>query len=154
MEFNVNSPILFLLAGIVIAVVASLVLTKTRLGLHLRAVGENPATADAMGINVSRYKYAASCIGSAIAGLGGFYYIIDYKGWRKYTGWLKVYGMNSILAYMLAMCMNFSCIGHSLFHGLEQYIGDFYPILITMSNVSIVYFILWYLYKKQIFLRV
>ena len=86
--------------------------------------------------------------------MGAFYYIIDYKGWRKYTGWLKVYGMNSILAYMLAMCMNFSCIGHSLFHGLEQYIGDFYPILITMSNVSIVYFILWYLYKKQIFLRV
>jgi len=86
--------------------------------------------------------------------MGSFYYIIDYKGWRKYTRWLKVYGMNSILAYMLAMCMNFSCIGHSLFHGLEQYIGDFYPILITMSNVSIVYFILWYLYKKQIFLRV
>ena len=86
--------------------------------------------------------------------MGSFYYIIDYKSWRKYTGWLKVYGMNSILAYMLAMCMNFSCIGHSLFHGLEQYIGNFYPILITMSNVSIVYFILWYLYKKQIFLRV
>ena len=83
-----------------------------------------------------------------------FYYVIDYKGWKKHTGWLKVYGMNSILAYMLAMCMNFSCIGHSLFHGLEQYIGDFYPILITISNVSIVYFILWYLYKKQIFLRV
>lgn len=83
-----------------------------------------------------------------------FYYIVDYKGWRKHTGWLKVYGMNSIVAYMLAMCMNFSCIGHSLFHGLGQYIGDFYPILITISNVSIVYFILWCLYKKQIFLRV
>ena len=54
---------------IAIAVVASLVLTKTRLGLHLRAVGENPATADAMGINVTAYRYAATCIGSAIAGL-------------------------------------------------------------------------------------
>ena len=47
-----------------------------------------------------------------------FYYIIDYKGWKKHTEWLKVYGMNSIVAYMLAMCVNFSCIGHSLFHGL------------------------------------
>lgn len=83
-----------------------------------------------------------------------FYYIIDYKGWRRHTGWLKVYGMNSIMAYMLAMCMNFSCIGHSLFHGLEQYMGNYYPILITLSNVSIVYFILYCLYKKQIFLRV
>ena len=83
-----------------------------------------------------------------------FYYIIDCKGWRKYLLWLKVYGMNSILAYMLAMCVNFSCIGHSLFHGLEQYLGVYYPILITLSNASIVYLILWYLYKKQIFLRV
>ena len=83
-----------------------------------------------------------------------FYYIIDYKGLRKYTGWLKVYGMNSIVAYMLAMCMNFSCIGHSLFHGLEQYLGNYYQVLITLSNACIIYFILWYLYKKQIYLKV
>ena len=51
---------------------------RTRVGLHLRAVGENPATADAAGINVTGYKYSAICIGSGIAGLGGFYYIIDY----------------------------------------------------------------------------
>lgn len=83
-----------------------------------------------------------------------FYYVIDYKGWRKHTGWLKVYGMNSIVAYMLAMCVNFSCIGHSLFHGLEQYMGDYYQVLITASNALIVYFILWWMYKRQIFLRV
>lgn len=83
-----------------------------------------------------------------------FYYIIDYKGLRKYTGWLKVYGMNSIVAYMLAMCMNFSCIGHSLFHGLEQYLGNYYQVLITLSNACIIYFILCYLYKKQIYLKV
>lgn len=83
-----------------------------------------------------------------------FYYIIDYKGWKKYTGWLKVYGMNSIVAYMLAMCVNFSCIGHSLFHGLEQYLGAYYQVLITASNAVIVYLILWFMYQKKIFLRV
>lgn len=83
-----------------------------------------------------------------------FYYIIDYKGWKKYTGWLKVYGMNSIVAYMLAMCVNFSCIGHSLFHGLEQYLGVYYQVLITASNAVIVYIILWFMYQKKIFLRV
>ena len=51
---------------------------KTRTGLYLRAVGESPATADAAGINVSRYKYKATCIGSMIAGLGGLYYVMDY----------------------------------------------------------------------------
>ena len=43
--------------------------------------------------------------------MGLFYYWIDYKGHRKYTTWLKVYGMNSILAYMLTNVVSFRCIG-------------------------------------------
>ena len=65
-------------AAIVIALVASYVLKKTRVGLQLRAVGESPATADAAGINITHYKYKATCIGSMIAGLGGLYYVMDY----------------------------------------------------------------------------
>lgn len=64
--------------AIILALAASFVLRRTRVGLHLRAVGENPATADAAGINVSKYKYFATCIGSMIAGLGGLYYVMDY----------------------------------------------------------------------------
>ncbi|MBQ6549931.1 MAG: ABC transporter permease [Lachnospiraceae bacterium] len=64
--------------GIALAVVTAIVMRKTRVGLHLRAVGENPATADAAGIPVERYKYFATCIGAVIAGLGGLYYIMDY----------------------------------------------------------------------------
>ena len=60
--------------AIAIAIVTSYVLNRTRVGLHLRAVGENPATADAMGINVTAYKYVATLIGSGIAGLGGLFY--------------------------------------------------------------------------------
>ena len=55
-------------------------LNRTRSGLYLRSVGESPATADAAGINVGRYKYFATCIGSVIAGLGGLYYVMDYAG--------------------------------------------------------------------------
>ena len=65
-------------AAIIIAVIASYVLNKTRVGLQLRAVGESPATADAAGINVNKYKYIAICIGSVVAGLGGLYYVMDY----------------------------------------------------------------------------
>ncbi len=64
--------------AIALALVCSYVLNHTRTGLHLRAVGENPATADAAGINIGRYKYAATVIGSMIAGLGGLYYVMDY----------------------------------------------------------------------------
>ncbi len=65
-------------AAIVIALAASYVLTRTRTGLHLRAVGESPATADAAGIDITRYKYRATCLGCMIAGLGGLYYVMDY----------------------------------------------------------------------------
>ena len=64
--------------GIVIALVASYIFKHTRVGLHLRAVGESPQTADAAGISVTKYKYFATCIGCMIAGLGGLYYVMDY----------------------------------------------------------------------------
>ena len=63
--------------AVIVAILASLLLNKTRTGLHLRAVGENPATADAVGIDVSKYKYTFIIVGSAIAGLGGLYYVMD-----------------------------------------------------------------------------
>ena len=64
--------------AIVIAVIATIVLRYTKAGLSLRAVGESPATADAVGINVTGYKYTAILLGAAIAGLGGLCYTMDY----------------------------------------------------------------------------
>ena len=64
--------------AIIISLYASYLFKHTRVGLHLRAVGENPATADAAGINVTLYKYVATIVGSMIAGLGGLYYVMDY----------------------------------------------------------------------------
>ena len=82
--------------AIAIALTAGYVLNHTRTGLHLRAVGENPATADSAGINVSRYKYVATTVGSMIAGLGGLYYVMDYASgvWSNNAfgdrGWLAI----------------------------------------------------------------
>ena len=82
--------------AILIAIGASYFLNRTRAGLHLRAVGESASTADAAGINVTKYKYLATCIGSMIAGLGGLYYVMDYANgvWSNNAfgdrGWLAV----------------------------------------------------------------
>lgn len=83
--------------AILTAVIAQIFLSRTRTGLNLRAVGENPATADAAGINVTKYKYLASVIGAAICGLGGLFYVMDYiQGtWANDSaiealGWLAV----------------------------------------------------------------
>ena len=82
--------------AIIIAIIVARVMTKSRVGLQLRAVGENPATADAAGIKVERYKYIATCTGSIIAGLGGLYYVMDYANgvWSNDgfgdRGWLAI----------------------------------------------------------------
>ena len=82
--------------AIVVSIALSLYLNRTRQGLCLRAVGENPATADAAGINVSLYKYLATVIGGGIAGMGGLYFVMEYSGgtWTNNgfgdRGWLAV----------------------------------------------------------------
>ena len=79
--------------SIFIAVAMAYLLNRTRMGLNLRAIGEDPATADAAGINVTLYKYLVTCIGGGICGLGGLYFTMvsgsgnwaadamDGKGW-------------------------------------------------------------------------
>lgn len=82
--------------AIIIALVTSYVLNRTRTGLNLRAVGENPATADAAGINITKYKYLSTLIGGVVAGLGGLYFVMDYTGgaWTNNgfgdRGWLAI----------------------------------------------------------------
>jgi len=82
--------------AIIIAILTAIVIKRTRVGLNLRAVGENPATADAAGINVNRYKYCATCLGGVISGLGGLHFVMQYLsgGWNKSAveqfGWLSV----------------------------------------------------------------
>ncbi len=83
--------------AIILAVLLTWFLNHTRTGLNLRSVGENPATADAAGINVTRYKYLSTCLGAGISGLGGLYYTMDYikgtwasDGTIEALGWLAV----------------------------------------------------------------
>lgn len=105
--------------AVIIAVLTSFFLNKTRQGLHLRAVGENPATADAAGIDVSRYKYISTCVGSMIAGLGGLYYVMDYANgvWSNDAfgdrGWLAI-----ALVIFTIWRPNFSIFASILFGGL------------------------------------
>ena len=82
--------------AIAIALCTAYVLNHTRTGLQLRAIGEDPATADAAGINITKYKYLSVCIGCMIAGLGGLYYVMDYASgvWSNDAfgdrGWLAI----------------------------------------------------------------
>ena len=100
-ELPVVGPLLFghsifLYLGIVLTVGMHLFLNKSRAGLSLRAVGESPATADAAGVNVTRYKYLATVIGGGISAIGGMVYIMTIAScvWNHEglsgEGWLAV----------------------------------------------------------------
>lgn len=109
----------FVYLAIALAIVTTIVLKKTRVGLNLRAIGENPSAADAEGINVSLYKYMAILIGSAIAGLGGMVYIMDFIGgsWENAStiqsfGWLAI----ALVIFMLWK-PDLSIIGSIIFGG-------------------------------------
>ena len=105
--------------AIAIAIIVSVYFNRTRSGLNLRAVGENPATADAAGINVGKYKYISICLGSIIAGFGGLYYVMDYACgvWSNNAfgdrGWLAI-----ALVIFAIWRPNLSIIGSILFGGL------------------------------------
>ena len=86
--------------------------------------------------------------------LWAFYSWIDCRGHRSGLTFLKVYGMNSITAYVISNVVNFSSVSESLLYGTQQYLGEAYPALISLANVSIVFFILYVMYKRNIFLRV
>ena len=83
-----------------------------------------------------------------------FYYVIDIKKWSHGLEWLKIYGMNSIVAYVIAETINFRSIGNSVFYGLEQYLGDFYPLVGTIFNFGVVFYILHHMYKHQVFVKI
>lgn len=85
--------------------------------------------------------------------LGIFYYWADYRGHTRGLGWLKIYGMNSITAYVLAQVVNFRCIASSLTYGLERYLGEYYGVWLNFANYLIIFLILMVMYRRRMFLR-
>lgn len=106
--------------SIVIAVLVTLFLNKTRRGLFLRSIGESPQTADAQGINVTLYKYMAILVGSGIAGLGGLYYVMDRTGGTTFVeASIEAFGWMSVALVIFSMWKpGISIIGSIVFGGL------------------------------------
>lgn len=81
--------------GILLAIGLHLYMNHTSWGLHLRAVGDSPATADAMGLSVTRIRYGHIIAGSALMGLAGSYLVLAYspswiEGMTAGRGWIAI----------------------------------------------------------------
>jgi ABC-type uncharacterized transport system permease subunit len=140
--------------GYLTAVILGLYLFNTRKGLNLRAVGENPAAADAASVRVTRYKYAHILLGGALCGLGGAYLsLVQVPVWQENItagrGWIAV-----ALVIFSAWNPYRAVLGAYLFGGLDiigfrlqgsgivisQYIFDMAPYLMTIIILVIVSF--------------
>ena len=83
-----------------------------------------------------------------------FYWWIDVKGHTKGWEWLLYFGCNAITAYLIGEIVDFRSIAGSLLHGTAQYIGEWYPVLLTLCNSVTVFFILKLMYRNRWFLKV
>ncbi len=121
--------------AIVVAIVLGFVLTRTSVGLNLRAVGENPATADAAGISVTKYKYLATCIGAGISGLGGLYYVMDYiKGTWANDGNIEALGWLAVALVIFATWKPVRAIWCSYLFGFLYWLYNFMPSILEFGE--------------------
>ena len=124
-------------AAILLAVALHWFFTRTRTGLNLRAVGENPATADAAGINVTRYKYLATCAGAAICGLGGLYYVLDYnQGIWATTEQIQALGWLALALVIFTTWKPLNAIWGAYLFGMLYWLYQFLPSLMGISVPS------------------
>ena len=124
-------------AAIVLAVAMHWFLTRTRAGLNLRAVGENPATADAAGINVTLYKYLSTCIGAGICGIGGLYYVLDYnQGIWATTGQIEALGWLAVALVIFTTWKPLNAIWGAYLFGMLYWLYQFLPTLLGITLAS------------------
>lgn len=143
---------IFIYFGYLAAIVLGIYLYNTKKGLNLRAVGENPAAADAASINITLYKYVHTMLGGALCGLGGTYLSLVYvSNWQDNItagrGWIAV-----ALVIFAAWNPYKALIGSYLFGGLDiigfhlqdlnikvsQYFFTMIPYLVTIFVLVVV----------------
>lgn len=121
--------------AILLAIIAQHFLVKSRTGLNLRAVGENPGTADAAGINVAKNKYLATCVGAGISGLGGLYYVMDYtKGTWANDGGIEGLGWLAVALVIFATWKSMNAIWGAYLFGLLSWMYFYVPGLTRSSQ--------------------
>ena len=111
---------------IILFIILSVVLYKTRFGLRLRACGENPQAADSLGINVYKMRYAGTTISGALAGMGGFVYSLTTANCTA-NGDVAGFGFLALAVMIFGNWKPLNIAGASLLFGLFKCVAAAYP---------------------------
>lgn len=122
---------------IVLAIIVHLFYKKTRIGLNLKAIGESPSTADAVGINVNRYKYISTCIGCGVCGIGGMIYVLSYGDglWSTNNG-IEAIGWLSVALVIFASWKPKHLIWGSILFGLLFWAYNYLPAVLKLPSIT------------------
>ena len=110
---------------ILLFLIMSILLYKTRFGLRLRACGENPQAADSLGINVYKMRYAGTTISGALAGMGGFVYALTTTNCTS-NGDVAGFGFLALAVMIFGNWKPLNIAGASLLFGLFKCIAAAY----------------------------
>jgi general nucleoside transport system permease protein len=122
---------------IALAIVMDLYFKKVRSGLNLRAVGESPASADAVGIDVNRYKYVATMIGCGIVGLAGTIYVLGFgNGLWSTNNNIEAIGWLAVALVIFALWHPIRLIWGSIIFGILFWAYNYLPTLISLPAVT------------------
>ena len=127
-ETFLNKVYLATYVCILLFIILSVILYKTRFGLRLRACGENPQAADSLGINVYKMRYAGTTISGALAGMGGFVYALTTTNCTA-TGDVAGFGFLALAVMIFGNWTPLNIAGASLLFGLFKCIAAAYSSL-------------------------
>ncbi len=127
-ETFVNKMYLATYICIILFIVLSILLYKTRFGLRLRACGENPQAADSLGINVYHMRYAGTTISGALAGMGGFVYALTTANCTS-NGDVAGFGFLALAVMIFGNWKPLNVAGGALLFGLFKCIAASYSTL-------------------------
>lgn len=126
--------------GILILIVSTVVLYRTRFGLRLRSCGEHPQAADAAGINVYRMQYAGVLISGVLGGLGGLVFVVPTS--TNFNADVAGYGFLALAVLIFGQWKPVRIMWASLFFGLMKAVAAAYsgiPFLAATGIPSYVY---------------
>lgn len=126
--------------GILILAISAFVLYKTRFGLRLRACGEHPQSADSVGVNVYRIRYAGVLISGALAGIGGLIFVVPTS--TNFNATVSGYGFLALAVLIFGQWKPLRILFAAFFFGLMKTIASAYsgiPILMNLGIPSDIY---------------
>ncbi|RDY31979.1 ABC transporter permease [Lachnotalea glycerini] len=126
--------------GILILVLSTIVLYKTRFGLRLRACGEHPQAADSVGINVYKMQYAGVLISGAFAGIGGLVFVVPTS--TNFNASVAGYGFLALAVLIFGQWNPMRILFASFFFGLLKTVAASYsgiPVLAALGVPSYIY---------------